>query len=64
MPITRALQGKTVHQVMTDEKRLLIRCTDGTEAVIEWSCDGPVLAQQNVRILLDLPGMGATPGNL
>ncbi len=60
--ITTALTGKTVRQVLTDDRHLLVRCEDGTEAVIEWTCDGPALKALNVRIVVDLPPLTADGG--
>ncbi len=62
--ITRALTGRTVEAVMTDDReRMVVRCTDGHEVVIAWTCDGPVLERVDVRLRLEpLPPMFATAG--
>lgn len=63
--ITRALSGRTVEAVMTDDReRMVIRCTDGHELVIVWTSDGPMLERVDVRIRLEpLPPLFATAGS-
>ena len=52
MGITHALRGRTVRWVATDEKHLVIGCTDGQEVKIIWGQDGPELAGIGARIIL------------
>lgn len=56
MELTARLRGKVIEWVATDEKHLVIRCTDGIEVRVVWEeGSGPVFAGQDVKIVLPPP---------
>ena len=59
MHITANIAGRTIDSALTDGKELILRFTDGHEAVITWDkgADEPRLKAINVRIVLPVPPM-------
>lgn len=54
MKIHTVAQGKTIDQILTDGKDLIIRTTDSQEIVIGFD-KGPYLKGVNVRIVMPMP---------